>query len=467
MGGAESEVSYSTTDLLIESAEFAPVSIRSTARQLNLHSPSSYRFERGVDPEGVDWASRRCCELILDLAGGDLAAGVIDVGRERTEREPVVLRFSQLERILGIRVAPDEVRRILTALGNTEISNDSDKVQVTSPSWRRDLTREIDLIEEVARIHGYDQIPEDAAVPMCPSHRTDDDRVLAKVRRVLTGAGFDEALTASVVQESWSDAFSPWTESAAIHSHTPTLKGADRLRRSLIPSLLGARRVNESVSNLIIELFETARIYISDTDGLPREQRTLAISTGGGYGDLKGVVETLIETLNPACQLEIQATRQALLDADQSCELHVANQLLGFLGELTPAGLKAFKLRGETTIAELSLEVLGAIANLTPQHADLNSFPATSRDLNLIVDESLRWADLESTVWKSGGECLESVAYQDIYRDTKRDGDAKKRLLFSISLRSTTGTLTNEDADKIRDGIVAACTAQHGAKLLG
>ncbi|MBP90982.1 MAG: phenylalanine--tRNA ligase subunit beta [Planctomycetaceae bacterium] len=467
MGGEVTEVSDSTTDLLIESAEFAPVSIRSTARKLNLHSPSSYRFERGVDPEGVDWASRRCCELILDLAGGELAEGVIDVGRDRTAREPVVLHFSQLERILGINVAPEEVRRILAALGNTETATDSEKVQVTGPSWRRDLTREIDLIEEVARIHGYDQIPEDAAVPMCPSHRTDDDRVLAKVRNVLTGAGFDEALTASVVREAWSDAFSPWTDTAAIQSHTPTLKGADRLRRSLVPSLLGARRVNESVSNPTIELFETARIYLSSSNGLPREQRTLAISTGGDYGTLKGVIETLIKTLNPACHLDVQATRQAFLDADKSCELRLKDQLLGFLGEVTPAGLKAFKLRAQTTIAELSLETLGAIANLTPQHVDQNLFPATSRDLNLIVDEPLRWAELESTVWKSSGECLESVAYQDIYRDTKRDGDEKKRLLFSILLRSASGTLTNKEADKIRDAIVAACTQQHGAKLLG
>lgn len=467
MGGADTEVSDSTRHLLIESAEFAPVSIRGTARKLNLHSPSSYRFERGVDPEGVDWASRRCCELILELAGGELATGVIDVGRDRTEREPIVLRFSQLERILGIKVSAGEVRRILTALGNTEITADSDKVQVNAPSWRRDLTREIDLIEEVARIHGYDQIPEDVAVPMCPSHRTDDDRVLAKIRNVLTGAGFDEALTASVVRKSWSDAFSPWADSPAIQSQTPTLKGADRLRRSLIPSLLDVRRVNESVSNPTIELFETARIYSTASEGLPREQRTLAISTGGGYSTLKGVIETVLAALNPTCQLDVQATQQDLLDTDKSCQLHVNDQLLGFLGEVTPAGLKAFKLRGPTAIAELSLDTLGTVAVLTPQHVDQNSFPATSRDLNLIVAEPLRWIDLESTVWKSGGECLESVTYQDIYRDTQRDGEGKKRLLLSIALRSASGTLTNEEADRIRDGIVTACAEQHGAKLLG
>lgn len=466
MGGANTEVSDSTVDLLIESAEFAPVSIRGTARKLNLHSPSSYRFERGVDPEGVDWASRRCCELILDLAGGELAEGVIDVGRDVAARDPVVLRFAQLKRILGIEVAPDEVRRILASLGNREESADAECVKVTPPTWRRDLTREADLIEEVARIHGYDEIPEDAAVPMCPSHRTDEDRVLDKVRRVLTAAGFDEAMTASVVTEAWSEAFSPWTEGEPIRSQTPTLKGADRLRRSLIPSLLNARQINESVANPEIELFETARVYHAGTGALPREQRTLGITSGGDYNTVKGVVEALVQNLNPSSTLAIQPTRQTLLDAERSSEMRIADEVLGYLGEVTPAGLKAFKLRGPTTIAELSLDALSQIANLNPQHVDQNPYPAMSRDLNLIVDEALRWADLEATVWKSGGETMETVAYQDIYRDTKRDGDGKKRLLFSISLRSATGTLTNEEADKIRDTIVAACADQHGARLL-
>ena len=466
MGGVDSEVSAATKDLLIESAEFAPVSIRGTARKLNLHSPSSYRFERGLDPAGVDWASRRCCELILDLAGGDLAAGVIDVGRERVKPEPIVLRLSQLKRILGITVPVDEVQRILTTLGIELVRADAGAAEVIPPSWRRDLTREIDLVEEVARIHGYDQIPEDAAVPMCPSHRSDADRVQGKVRQVLTAAGFDEALTASVVSESWTKVFSPWTDAKPLKSYTPTLKGADRLRLSLIPSLLDVRRLNESVSNPVIELFEIAKIYLPSDEELPFEQRTLGISSGGDYASLKGVVESLVSVLNPACGVEVRETKQPLLDADRSCELRVNGDLLGFLGEVTPAALKTSKLRAPTTVAELSMEALEAIANLIPQHAQQSALPAMSRDLNLIVDESLRWADLANTVRESAGNLLEEVAYQDVYRDTQRDGVGKKRLLFSITLRSSETTLTNEQADEIRDTIVAACGQRHAATLL-
>jgi len=466
MGGADSEVNSASVDLLIESAEFAPLSIRNTARKLNLHSPSSYRFERGVDPEGVEWASRRCAELILELAGGELAAGVVDVGREPPARRPVTLRMSQLKRILGIEIPASEVERILTALGNEPVRADALTLEVIPPSWRRDLTREIDLVEEVARIHGYDQIPEDAAVPMCPSHRTDEDRVLAKVQRVLNAAGFDEALTPSVVPQAWSDAFSPWTEAEALRGSTPMLKGADRLRRSLVPSLLDVRRGNEAVSNPFIELFETAKVYLPAATGLPHEQRTLALTSGGDYYRVKGVVEALLSALSPTAVLEIVATRQPLLDPQRSAEIRVSSRRLGFLGEVTPAGLKAFKLRGKTTIAELNLETLNALANLIPKYSALSSFPATSRDLNLIVDEALRWADLAETIWKSGSSCLESVAYQDTYRDPQRDGEGKKRLLFSITLRSPATTLTNEEADGIRDQIITACGQAHRAKLL-
>ncbi len=256
MGGAQTEISPDTRDVLVESAEFDPVSIRNTARQLNLHSDSSYRFERQVDPEGLDWASRRCCELILEIAGGKLAPGIVDVGRPPPKREPIVLRFSQLKRILGIDVPPERVREILLALGcaetaevrdqRSEVTEQSPNLQISKsrnlvvvpPSWRRDLTREIDLIEEVGRIHGYEAIPEDVGVPMVPSARRREDRVLERVRHVLTAAGFDEAVTLSAVDPQTSALLSPWTDAEPLRSAMPVVRGADCLRRSLVPSLL-------------------------------------------------------------------------------------------------------------------------------------------------------------------------------------------------------------------------------------
>lgn len=467
MGGAESEVTGSTTDLLVESAEFDPLTTRATARRINLRSDSSYRFERGVDPEGIDWASRRCCELILDLAGGELAEGVISVGQPIPRRTTVTLRLSQLKRILGIDIPADEVRRILTALGCSESAKDAQQVTVLAPSWRRDLSREIDLVEEVARIHGYDKIPEDVGVPMAPSHRSDADRVLSKTRQVLTACGFDEAMTRTIVSEEWSQAFSPWTSAEPLVASTPMVKGEDRVRRSLIPSLLGARRINEAVANPRAELFETARVFFSVPGQLPKEQWTLGIVSGGDFFHVKGAIENLVEAAHATAALSAKTISLPILDANETVELNLGSSRLGFLGRVSTAGLKKFGLRSETTIAEIDLGVLLAAANLVPHYRELSPFPAIGRDLNLIVDEAIAWADLEATVRKSAGGFLEELRYLETYRDAKKDGDGKKRLIFAMTFRSPERTLTSEEVDQARDSVVQACTSAHGAKLLG
>lgn len=467
MGGADTEVSDQTVDLLIEAADFAQLPIRTTARKLVLHSPSSYRFERGVDPAGVDWASRRCCELIFQLAGGKLADGVIDVGQGVAERDPVDLRLAQVRRVLGIEILPAEIRRILVDLGCAESKADDLTVTVVPPTWRRDLTREIDLIEEIARIYGYERIPEDVGVPMAPSYRSDEDRVLGIVRHVLTSTGFDEAMTASVVPEPWAAAFTPWSSAEPIQASTPMLKGADRLRKSVIPSLLEARRVNQSLANPVAELFETARIYLPQGNELPDERWVLAIASGGDFLRVKGVLESTVAALNPAASLTVAKTKQSFLEGERSCELRVDGQLLGYLGEVSSAGQKQFGLRVSTTVAEVDLAVLARVAELVPQHVDQSPYPAIERDLNLIVAEEVLWGDMADSVRSSAGECLEELLYRETYRDPKRDGAGKKRQLFSITLRSAERTLTNEEADQIRDRVVNACQQQHGAVLLG
>jgi phenylalanyl-tRNA synthetase beta chain len=481
MGGAATEVTEKTTDVLVEAAQFDPVSIRNTARQLNLHSDSSYRFERRVDPEGLDWASRRCCELILELGGGELAAGAIDVGRRPAQRDPVVLRFAQLKRILGIEVPPQRVREILLALGNVEapdnkdwssraqkisnISASGNSITVVPPSWRRDLTREADLIEEVARIHGYERIPEDVGVPMAPSARTREDRILEKVRGVLLASGIDEALTLSVVDRQSSAAISPWTSAEPLRSLMPVIRGADCLRLSLIPSLLAARRTNEALSNPEIELFEIAKIYLPRPDDLPDEALMLGITSGRDIAFLKGVIEAIVQTLRCKSPLESINAEIPLVDPAQSCQFKLGGKLLGYLGKLLPEGQKQFDLRGPTTVAEIKISPLVETADLMPSYLPLPAYPAVTRDINLVVDETVRWADVAATVYATGGPCLEHLDYRDTYREAKRLGEGKKSLLMTITLRWKDGTLTSQQADEIRDQVVAACRAKHGAEL--
>ncbi len=466
MGGADTEVSTATTELLIESAEFDPMSVRRTARQLNLHSDSSYRFERGVDPDGVDWASRRVCQLILELAGGELAAGVIDVGRKPAAKPPIVLRFEQLKRILGIEIDPLEVRRILAAkLGLKETAASATSLAAVAPSWRRDLAREIDLVEEVARIHGYDAIPEDVSVPMAASHRRQEDRVMSRVREVLLSAGLDEAMTISVVEPAVSEAFSPWTDAPPLALSTPILRRADQLRRSLIPSLLVARRTNEAIANPTIELFETARVYLSQANGLPVEERMLAIASGRDFLAVKGILELVVERLNPAAKLEVVDYRHPFFVAGRACEQRIDGERFGYLGEISSAARQQFELRSAATVAEVRIGLLDQIAVLVPQAENLSLYPAVERDINLVVAESVRWADVAEADRAAAGAELEQLTYQDTYRDPQRLGENRKSLLMKLTLRRSDRTLTSAEADAARDAVVAACVAKLDAQL--
>jgi phenylalanyl-tRNA synthetase beta chain len=312
---------------------------------------------------------------------------------------------------------------------------------------------------------------------MWPSNYSDAERVLDKVRKVMTGAGFDEAITASLAPQEWGERFSPWTERDPIVASMP-MKGiladapndlgqADKVRQSLLPSLLETRRYNESVGNAGTEMFETAKIYLPQKGDLPVEPWTLAIVSSGDYYRVKGVIERLVTTLNPTVTLEAQPTSQSLLKNERSAELRLQGRQFGFLGEITPQAGKQFGLRSTATVAELRIASLEEIAVLVPQYAPQIPYPTIARDLNLIVDEQLRWSDLASTVRDSAGKFLEAIEYQETYRNEERDGSGKKRLLLSVVFRSATGTLTNEEVDQIRDRIVAACFEAHGAKLLG
>jgi phenylalanyl-tRNA synthetase beta chain len=466
MGGADTEVSPETTEILVEAAEFDPLSIRRTVRKLRLPSDSSYRFERGVDSEMVDWASRRCCELILELAGGELAEGVIDVGVKRAAYPPIVLRLSQIERILGIQVPPATVDRILVALGNQKIKSDAATITVQPPSWRRDLEREIDLVEEVARIHGYDKIPEDVGVRMAASHRRDQERRDDCVRNVLTATGCDEALTPSVVSEESTTRFSPWSADPPLTTNTPLMRGADRLRKSLIPSLLEVRQNNQALGNKTVELFEMAKVYLPRAQQLPAERPILGLVSGRDFSQVKGLIESLAAQLRDTVELTSRSTSQPLLDPAACCELRLGDVVCGYVGQLNKAGLKQFGLRTPATIAEIDLGILGERANFVPQYQPVSQFPAIEQDLNFIVEEKIRWADLAAAVREAGGPLLEGLAYRETFRNPQVDGPNRKRLLLSIQLRSAEGTLTGQEAETVRKQIVAACEARVGAKLL-
>jgi phenylalanyl-tRNA synthetase beta chain len=476
MGGADSEVSESTKDVLIESALFQPLCIRNTARKLNLHSPSSYRFERHLNPEGVDWASLRCCELILQLAGGQLQADVAEAGTKPQTATSITLRYSRIKQVLGIDVPQSFVKQTLMALGLNVIQEANDSLQMVPPAWRPDLSREIDLIEEVGRIFGYDQIPDQVAVPMAASYRTTRHRVASKVRQVMVSCGFDEAMTPSLVPQVWSEACSPWSQQAALISNQPMLGvlekasqnigAVNHARRSLMPSLLEAKRINEYRANSDVELFEIAKVYLPQTDRLPEEPWMMGLVSSRSYEEVKGVIEELLRVLNPVLRLQVEACEEAILDVSRSAKLLIGNTTLGWLGMVSTHGRKLFGLRQTAVVAELNLGVLEQQAVLVPVQRAISEFPAVSRDFNFIVNESVSWATLERTVTTAAGEFCESVEYRETFRMPEKDGADRKRLLLTVQWRSRVGTLTSQQIDANAQRIIQDCGTQLSAQLV-
>ncbi|MFK7767336.1 MAG: phenylalanine--tRNA ligase subunit beta [Mariniblastus sp.] len=478
MGGADSEVSDTTTDVLIEAAYFEQLSVRNTARKLKLHSPSSFRFERNIDSANLEWASQRVCDLILQIAGGELMEGVVDVGDAPQTPEPVTLRYSQLKRLLGIEIPQEFIPEVLTKLGLKIESSDDSSITATPPSWRKDITREADLVEEVGRIYGFDKIPDNANVPMAASHRPKADRVIDQVRSVLLAAGFDEAVTPSLVPQPWADAFSPWTDAAPLQSSQPMLGvleeysknigAVNLLRRSLVPSLLEVRRINEYRSNSEIDLFETAKVYLPlGEHEIPNQPTKLSIISGRDFYEVKGVVDAIVNRVNASLALEIAECDQPVLDSSMSGELKINGKTLGWIGDVSKSAKKQFGLRSNAVVAELDLGVLEQEAVLIPQHVNQSQFPPVTRDFNFILDDAVRWAELESTVRAAGGPLLESVEYREEFRSEEKDGANKKRLLLTVVLRSPESTLTGQQAEEVCSSIISSCESKLAASLVG
>jgi phenylalanyl-tRNA synthetase beta chain len=245
------------------------------------------------------------------------------------------------------------------------------------------------------------------------------------------------------------------------------LEGADRLRTSLVPSLLEARRVNDSLSNPSAELFEVAKAYLPVAGRLPDEPVLLGLVSGGGFFRVKGAVEALVAEMNPETRLQATDWIHPLLDAARVCELRIEGRQFGFLGELNAAGLKQFGLRSPAAVAELQLGELERIARLTPQYRPLSMQQPIERDLNLIVPEKVRWSDLAETVRQAAGPTLERIAFREEFRDPTRDGPGRKRLLFSYTLRPQQATFTSRQAGEIQQAIIDACAKGHEAAVAG
>ena len=470
MGGAETEITTATQNILIEAALFAPLSIRETSRRLKLSSDSSYRFERKLDPYGPDWASRRCSELILELAGGELLDGAIFAGTPpAAQRDSIPLRFAQIERVLGITIPSDEALRILKALGLELVERDTSDASATfrPPSSRLDLSREIDLIEEVARIHGLDKIRDDVSVPLCRSAQSLRDRVTDRVCGVLTAAGFFEAITLSLVSERDHKLFQPRGSLAPLSIDHPDFRQACLLRHSLVPSLLAARRENERRGSFGAQLFEIAAVYLSSDKTLPQAQSEptmVSFISGLPFAEMKGLVEQLAARINSLVEVTARPASLPQFVPGRGAEVLLNGQFWGWLGELDRSASDQLDLRDAVSIAELDLAVLEANANLVPKFQPWPQYQGSSRDLNFVLDDQVTWSSLEEIVRAAAGPFLESVGFGGQYKG-KQIPDGKKSYLVTLLYRSPDRTLTGEEIDAAQQSVVNSCQTQLGATL--
>jgi phenylalanyl-tRNA synthetase beta chain len=472
MGGGASEVGESTTRVLIESAYFDPVTIARTARRHHMRTEASVRFERGADPEAVPRAAALCAELIAAWAGGRVAAGAVDAGGPPA-RQRLRLRSARVEKVLGVHVPDDESDGYLRGLGCVLTRSDG-VADVLAPSWRPDLEREIDLIEEIARLYGYENIPTETPRGLRGS-LTREQQYRRRVRDALIGAGLSEANLLSLV----TTADVALVGADAIRVTNPTSVEHDRLRPSLLPGLLHAARRNAAHGVPDVRLFEIGTAFVgweSDAD-LPREELRLGVVVTGHEGghvwhtparpvdayDAKGIVELVMDELG-VDGWETGPCEAMPFHPGRSSAVMVGGVEVGRFGEIRPRLRDGLDLGGGAAVVELALAPLVERARDSLRVRDLPRFPATTRDLALVVDEDVHAGDIERTIRDAAGELAESVVLFDVYRGEPIP-HGRKNLAFRLTLRAPDRTLTSAEADAARQAVVDAAVTRHGAMV--
>jgi phenylalanyl-tRNA synthetase beta chain len=466
MGGQNTEINLQTKDVLIESACFKPQNIRFTSRKLDLRTDSSYRFERGADIQIADWASRRAAQLILQTAGGRLAKGVVDAYPAGFEPKEITLRHTKVDQLLGVKIPPSENIRFLRRLGLGVVRDSGEETcTVRVPSFRVDLKRETDLIEEICRLHGVDEIP--ATTPRGASGRNPFDAVydeLGEARRILTGLGLNEAQGQTLI----SDAAAQLAAAGEpVFLANPLSSDMNVLRPSLLPGLLDALRHNLHHKNPDVGLFEIGRVFLQGKE-TPREERRLAIAlTGHRHSlfwsgehrearldiyDLKGAVEAFFEHFGLRGLTYARREERAALYAE-SATVHVGKFTLGELGQLSPLLARQYDLRDAVLLAELNLDLLLARRSPVKAFKSLPAFPSIRRDVALLVPKAVTHETVVNAVRRAKPQNLENVELFDIFRG-KTLPEGQKSLAYAFTYRSVERTLTDVEVNAAHEKLV-------------
>ncbi|MBE0534935.1 MAG: phenylalanine--tRNA ligase subunit beta [Phycisphaerae bacterium] len=466
MGGLDTEVNDATTTILLEDAHFDPVSVRTTGRQLGIGSEAAFRFERHVDTDRTDWASKRCAQLICEAAGGAVARGVVDCYPAKAEAARVQMRLSRMRALLGIDVPAAEVVRIFTGLGFRPERQGDDAVTCEIPSWRHDVSREADLIEEIARSWGYDKIPVERKIHIEVAAVDKRERVVGRVRTFLGGCGFFETINITFVDEATGALFADDADEH-LSVKDESRKGSNLLRRTLLGSLMGVLKVNVNAKNVPCRVYEIADTFVPVGRGvlgeLPIQRTRLALVCDADIRELRGVIEGLWAMMVRDVPVEFKPEEVSWAKA--GAEIYVGDMIAGTAGIVSEEILKKLDLEGmEICAAELDfgllVEMAGGLATARP----IPRFPAIVRDLSLVVNEHIRWRDIAEAVSETAPAALEAVEFVGIYRG-KPIAEGKKSVTASLRFRDEDGTLRHEIVDAFQAAIVSDLANRLGAEL--
>lgn len=478
MGGELSEITKDTKNVFLESAYFDPVAVRKNSRKLGLQTDASQRFERGVDIEMVKYASLRATQLINEIAGGDVSVGFYDVFDNKFEKLKVGLRAEKVNNLIGIEFSEEKIIEILSKIEINFIGKENEYLQFEIPEFRRlDIEREVDLIEEVARIYGYDNIEEDSTfafnVTNHSKYGNSNKKAFNIITNHLTGRGFNEILTEPLVDEIKIKLF-PENPVKLLNSISA---GMNVLRTNLYYGMLNVIRnnFNNSGKDISLKLYETGKVF-SDEGSKFKEESRLIIALSGKkdteliYGgensfnifDIKGEAEMLLSKLN------LENYRLIYYNDKVSnivrIDISLNDDVIGNIYKADSVLKKEFDIESDVYIAEFKLDKIYKKINFSKYYKTVSKFPAVKRDLAIVVDKKVTYDEIKTSVTKSGGNLLKTVELFDIYEGDKISDD-KKSVAFSMEFSSEEKTLTDEETNKITGKIISNLEKNLSAEL--
>ncbi len=490
MGGENSEVIDSTRDILLESACFNPLSIRRTARQLNLGTEASYRFERGVDPEVAPRAMERAVQLLVELAGADVVENGYDCVAGIKPPETIKLRISRTNDLLGLQLDALEVGRCLESIELKVVRADKDTLLVTPPSFRIDLEREVDLIEEVARLQGYNEIP--TSMPIVPMSFPEQQHGLElrkKIASMLVSQGFFEAINYSFIDENYFDQLNlPGDDTirSSVALLNPLSEDQKIMRTMMLPSLLQNISRNTSRQSNDIRVFEIGKVFHpAENDPLPHENiRVAGVISGRRHPgaslmhfgtipvdiyDCKGIVDAILQELRITKAVRVDfrkesATVPSYIQPDSYIVYRAGNKLLGHLGQINADVLKSFGVKQTVFFFDLDLDLLADIKPEPKAFKPLPKFPSVNWDIAMIVPENIPSGELLSAIDSAGESLVESTEIFDVYRgDAIEEG--YKSVAISLTYRSVEQTLDDKTVNTVHQRLIKMLEERFQGKL--